>query len=311
MTSPRPTPVKDAAETPQLRQALEHACRERGLSASGASLIHHYSNAVYLLPEEQVVARLTRGGSAERVRKTQTILGWLTEHTSVAATAPRPATEAVVVDDKTTVSFWTYYPQPDNGPDFTSTHLARILHDLHDVEQPPITVDRWHPLTSLATVLADPEYTQTLTPSDLAWLHDTVADVQQRVLALDSPLGHGLIHGDAWAGNLLWDTASGPDAAVLGDWDWVSHGPREVDLVPTWHAARRYGKNQDWTNTFAQIYAYDLATWPGSETLLHMRDLMQITGPLRRARDGSVFAEALRQRLDGIRSGSGETWRGL
>lgn len=210
MTSSPRAPVKQAAEPPQLRRVLEYACKERGLSATGAKLIHHYSNAVYLLPEEHVVARLTHEGSIRLVRLMQTIVSWLTKHTAVAATAPMPGTDAVAVDDKTIVSFWTYYPQPNDGPGFTSAHLACILRDLHDAEDPPLDVERWQPLTSLAMVLDDPTYAGVLSPSDLAWLGDVVADVKDRVQALDSPLGHGLIHGDAWAGNLLWDAASGP-----------------------------------------------------------------------------------------------------
>lgn len=257
-----------------------------------------------------MIARLTRSRrGAERVRHIQAIVGWLTERAGVAATAPRPGTEAVAAGDQTTVSFWTYYPQPDNAPQLTSAHLARILRQLHDAEQPPFALDRWQPLTSLAAVLADPQLTEVLVPNDLAWLLETVAGVKQQVQALDSPLGHGLIHGDAWAGNLLWNTAAGPDAAVLGDWDWVSFGPREIDLVPSWHAVRRYGKTRAWTDTFTQIYGYDLAKWSGIETLLRMRDLMQLTGPLRRAHDSPVFAEALRERLDGARSGSSGSWR--
>jgi len=309
-SSPR-TPVKQAADPPQLRRALESACKERRLSTTGAKLIHHYSNAVYLLPEERVVARLTHEGSIRLVRLSQTIVSWLTKHTAVAATAPMPVTDAVAVDEKTIVSFWTYYPQPNDGPQPTSAHLACILRDLHDAAHPPSDVERWQPLTSLAAVLDDPTYAGVLSPGDLAWLGDVVADVKDRVQALDSPLGHGLIHGDAWAGNLLWDAAAGPGAAVLGDWDWVSFGPREIDLVPSWHAVRRYGKSPGWTDTFARVYGYDLAKWSGFETLLLMRDLMQITGPLRRARDNSIFAEVLRERLQGIRSGSDANWRGL
>lgn len=59
-----------------------------------------------------------------------------------------------------------------------------------------------------------------------------------------------MIHGDAWAGNLLSAPETSPIGAVLGDWDWVSAGPREVDLIPTWHAAARYGKGASWVSDF-------------------------------------------------------------
>ena len=43
-----------------------------------------------------------------------------------------------------------------------------------------------------------------------------------------------MIHGDAWWGNLLRDG----DRVVLADWDNVSTGPREIDLIPTLQAPR-------------------------------------------------------------------------
>ncbi|WP_412540239.1 phosphotransferase [Longispora sp. K20-0274] len=311
MTSAPHNPVKDATETPALRHALETACAARGLSVSGATLMHHYSNAVYHLPAERAAARVTHGGDIERACQVQAVVGWLNEHAAVAVTAPLPGAEAVAIDGTTTVSFWEYYPQPDGGPDFTSAHLAGVLRDLHGITDVPFELERWRPLASLAAALEEAVHTQALPADELSWLTGLVADVRNRVTALDSPLGHGVIHGDAWAGNLLWNTAAGPDATVLGDWDWVSIGPREVDLVPTWHAARRYGRGREWTDDFARVYGHDLAGWDGFETLLLMRDLMQITGPLRRVRDSPVFAEVLRERLSGVRAGTSGGWRGL
>jgi|HubBroStandDraft_1064217.scaffolds.fasta_scaffold17069_5 aminoglycoside phosphotransferase (APT) family kinase protein len=47
----------------------------------------------------------------------------------------------------------------------------------------------------------------------------------------------GVIHGDAWQGNLLVDEG----VPVLSDLDQVSVGPREWDLVPTIVNIRRFG----------------------------------------------------------------------
>jgi hypothetical protein len=85
VTSHPPDPVKHARDTPELRQLLERACAERGLSASGARLIHRYSNAVYLLPKEQAVARIT-SGSLRQADRAHAVTGWLVEHCGVAAT---------------------------------------------------------------------------------------------------------------------------------------------------------------------------------------------------------------------------------
>jgi hypothetical protein len=306
-----PDPVRHARETPELRQALWSACTARGLSTTAARLIHRYSNAVYHLPAEQAVARMT-SGSLHRAQLACDLTGWLVEHHGVAATAPLVHTPPVQVKDGSVVSFWTYYPQPEGRDAPTSVHLARVLRRLHDVDEVPYELETWQPLTSLSAALADPTAAGNLTDEEHQWLTGHVAEVRAQVLALDSPLGHGLIHGDAWAGNLLWHTAAGPDAVVMGDWDWTSYGPREIDLIPTWHAAIRYGRGEQWAEDFAVVYGYDLARWGGFPVLFAMRDLVQLTGPLRRAGDRPEFASVLRERLEGIRKRYVQAvWRAL
>lgn len=52
--------------------AMRQACAAADLDAAGATLI--YSNAIYLLPAHNAVARVTYGGNAaERVARSQAI----------------------------------------------------------------------------------------------------------------------------------------------------------------------------------------------------------------------------------------------
>lgn len=311
MTTGPTDPVKHARETSELRHTLEQACAERGLSTVDARLIHRYSNAVYHLPAEAAVARIT-SGSLTQTQLAHNLTAWLIDRHGVAATAPLTDAPPVQATEGAVVSFWLYYPQPDGEPAPTSIHLARVLRCLHDVEDVPYELETWQPLTSLSAALADPAAVANLADDEHQWLTSYVAEVRAQVLALDFPLGHGVIHGDAWAGNLLWDTTSGTDAVVIGDWDWTSYGPREVDLIPTWHAAIRYGKGMAWANDFAQVYGYDLVRWDGFPVLFAMRDLVQLTGPLRRAGERPEFRAVLRERLDGIRGRDFQAvWRGL
>ena len=90
---------------------------------------------------------------------------------------------------------------------------------------------------------------------------------------------------------------------MLGDWDWVSTGPRDVDLIPTWHAATRYGKSASWISDFTSRYGYDLASWEGFPALMAMRDFVQLTGPIRRARDSAPHRQVLHERFDSLRRG--------
>ncbi|MFG1913041.1 hypothetical protein [Kribbella sp. NPDC048928] len=71
----------------------------------------------------------------------------------------------------------------------------------------------------------------------------------------------------------------------------------------------RYGRDEAWIQDFVQHYGYELRDWAGYRTLLTMRDLAQIPGPLRRSSDSPPHAAALRQRLDAIRAGARtSTW---
>ncbi|MGH3663938.1 MAG: phosphotransferase enzyme family protein [Micromonosporaceae bacterium] len=286
-----------------LATAVADACARRGLDHSEARLIHHYSNAVYLLPRENAVARIATGPeAARRCLQTAEVVRRLAAN-GVAATEPLSGVEPVTHGD-TTVSFWDYYPQQDS-PGLNSAHLGHLLRHFHQAGPSSVTVGSWVPLASLHAALGEVECSNALTPHERQWLLDRIQQVRVRLSGLDWPLGEGLIHGDAWAGNLLWDAKA--NRAVLGDWDWVSHGPREVDLIPTWHAATRYGKGPAWSGAFVEEYGYDLAEWSGFKPLMAMRDLVQLTGPIRRAGIGVSYAQALRQRLNSLMSGDTET----
>lgn len=298
-----PTPLADA---------LTIACRRNGLDAAGAELIHHYSNAVYLLPAEPAIARIAVDADAARLRITQKVTAWL-DTEGFAATTPLPHAELVEVDDHTCVTFWTYYPQPD--PDrhepFTSAHLGALIKALHSTGEPPAELADWIPLETLGRVLHTPAATAALNADERDWLIRRLDDLRVELRELSWPLGRGLIHGDAWAGNLLWNTTTHPATPLLGDWDSVSRGPREVDLIPTWHAATRYGRDEAWIKAFVDQYGYDLRDGAGYNVLLTMRDLAQLPGPIRRA-SSPPYAAVLRQRLGAIRAGDRtSTWVAL
>jgi Phosphotransferase enzyme family len=283
--------------------ALRQASAAADLDAAGARLIHHYSNAIYLLPAENAVARIAYGtDTAERVTCSQAITRWLARECQFPATEPQGSTSPVTVNSAV-VSFWAYYPQPEGAPPLTSGQLAVLLRLLHRAETPPIALPAWVPLASLDATVQDRLLSAALTDQERTWITARIAEVRDKIAGLDWPLGTGLIHGDAWAGNLLWCPGASPAGAVLGDWDWVSTGPREIDLIPTWHAAARYAKTASWTGDFASRYGYDLGRWQGYPVLMAMRDLVQLTGPIRRARDSEPHRRALRQRLDSLRRG--------
>jgi len=291
-----------------LPDILRAACAQAALDDTGARLIHHYANAVYLLPAEQAVARITDVHHAQAARTALAVTRWLTEVRRYPATAPLPDLGPIQVHDAT-VTFWTYYPQDQDHPARPdSGHLATVVRRLHDLPAPPVDLPSWQPLQSLHSAVADPARSVALDSEERAWLLSRIEQVQHELATLDWPLGWGLIHADAWAGNLLWNTTSATAPVLLGDWDSVCLGPREIDLIPSWHAAVRYGRGPQWAHAFARHYGYDLAGWDGFDTLFAMRDLVQVAGPLRRAAHNATFDRALRQRLAGIRADDRDPW---
>jgi hypothetical protein len=292
--------VTDGPDNP-IEIATAAACTV-GLDATGAQLLSHSTNAVVLLPEIPAVARVTTGaGSYDRVTRMQTLTRLLVDQ-GYPATEPQSGADVVTDVGPAAVSFWVYYPPAPDAPQLGSSQLGRLLRQLHDLDDVPVDLPAWIPMESLAAAINDPQQSRALGEQDRAWLLQRISEIRNQIAALDWPLGHGLIHGDAWAGNLIWATTP-VGHAILGDWDWASHGPREVDLIPTWHATVRYGRPPDWADAFVEQYGYDLASWAGYDVMLQMRDLVQLTGPLRRAPHSRPAQCRLAQRLGDLQRG--------
>lgn len=120
-------PTKNGDELPGFRQTLLRACELAGLNPKGAWLIHHYANVVYLLPLENAVARLQQGSHLHRrAAMSLNIARWLVADHGFPATTPLAGTEAIAVDETTTATFWTYYPQRDDSLKPTSAHLGKL-----------------------------------------------------------------------------------------------------------------------------------------------------------------------------------------
>lgn len=295
----------------ELHATLGKACAAAGFDSTNARLIHHSSNAVFVLPTHQAVVRISTGAAdLSRAMRAHA----LTEHLSChgfGTTTPFPGTAPIVVHDHD-VSFWTYYPQPPNASPPTSRELGSLLRQLHSFSPPhDIHLPRWIPLESLHTALTDPNTESGhLSPAERHQLLGMVDEIRHQIADITWPLGHGLLHGDAWAGNLLWSYHGNTLQPILGDWDWASVGPLEVDLIPTWHASIRYGRDRQWVETFITEYGYDLAEFAhGFEVLRRMRDLVQISGPLRREATSPEHATRLRQRVEAILAGDTDsTW---
>jgi hypothetical protein len=265
------------------------ACRLAGLP-TGARLLRHFANAVYLLDEVPVVVRV--GSGPNMVGKATTAVAavrWLAARdfpvTELAA-LPSGVEQPLVLDRAAApvvVTFWRFYPQPARAGWPGTDLLGRTAAGLHAVPAPPpIELPVYQPLRSVSAAATDPSARLAMEPAQREWLVERIDTLRAAFANLNFPLGSGLIHGDMYNGNLLWagDRGGRRHPVVLGDWDSVAIGPREVDLIPT-YAEPRFGVPAVSVDAFARAYGHDLRGWSGYEVLYDIRELSTLTALIR------------------------------
>ena len=276
------------------------ACAQVGLTPRSIRLLRHFANAVFLVDAETaVVARVAyKEGATGRARTAVEFTRWLaSEHFPVTLPINFPGRDQPLsFSDGTTeaaVSFWAYYPQPSSTIIPADHLLGRQLHGLTPPQAIPLPV--YEPLRTMRRDLSDAD----LDPRTIRWLQERVDLLLHQYALLDFPLGVGLIHGDLYAGNLLHSKT--PPGVILGDWDSVAIGPREIDLIPTFGAAR-FGAPSSRLDGFASGYGYDIRRWSGFDTLRAIWELSTLTALIGLAPTRPASAHELAYRISTIRS---------
>lgn len=279
--------------------AAHKACRDSGLPSNSLTHLHHHATAVYLLPAEGIVVRVSPAAQRSRLSTAVRLTRWLVSN---GYPATEPVDLAQPVDrGPYVVTFWVHYPQSSLGTP-PAGHLGSLLHGLHELPPPPVALPEYQPLSSLLTTVAT---SISLPPIERDWLIARCSELLGAYHELNFPLGRGLLHGDAYPGNTLWD---GPNAR-LGDWDEAAIGPREIDLANTFQGAR-FGRPYEELNEFSLRYGYDISNWPGLAVLCKIRDLHTLGSYIRRADQGDqVAARELSYRIETLRNDdSGARW---
>jgi len=283
-------------------RALADAARRANLDDAHAELIRLFSTAVYHLPAADAVARIALVTAPQSVTSLATsvqVTRWLTA-------SGFPAVEALPVEQPVlshgcAVTFWRYLPQ--HGPAPGPADLGHLLRRLHSLGPPPSPLPAYRPLSSVRQAI---EASQVISDEERAWLTSTCQQLLRAYDQLDFVLTPGMIHGDAWWGNLLRDG----DRVVLADWDAVSTGPREIDLIPTLQAPR-FGLPEYERDAFIAAYGHDIRDWPGYPVLLQIRALSTTSALLRDAHRDPATRDQLQVRLRSLRTGDTRQWTTL
>ncbi|MFD8494971.1 phosphotransferase family protein [Amycolatopsis sp. NPDC059657] len=279
---------------------LQEAARKAGLNAVDVERLRQHANTIFLLRSEGVVARLVQDPTKEpAAQRAVAITRWLVGQ-GFPATEPASVEQPVRYADWV-VTFWKYYPQ-ERWPEPPVWQLGALLRRLHALPAPPIQAPAARPLSSF---LVSVENSTFLDDANREWLLWRRSELLSAYDELDFPLGHGFLHGDAYPGNLLWDG----DQVLLGDWDEVAFGPRELDLANTYQGVR-FGRTSEELAAFADAYGYDIGSWTGLPVLRSLRDLHTLGAYIRLADTGNKqVVEQLQHRIATLRAGDdGASW---
>ncbi|WP_020392333.1 phosphotransferase enzyme family protein [Kribbella catacumbae] len=275
-----------------LEAMLKEACARVGLSSDGAELIRQGENALYRLPDH-VVVRIARLGQVDAAKKEVAVSRWLASVGINAVEALEEIQQPVVLDGLP-VTFWWELPDHRHG---SFAEVAAALKQLHAAPMP--TDFDLAPLAPFVRLSERIDGASTLSDDDRAWLRRRLDDLQQSYAELPSGLPTSVIHGDAWAGNVV---ATDRGDVILLDLERCSVGPPEWDLVSTAVRHSTFGTMSavDY-GVFAEAYGHDVMAWPGFEALRDVRELRVTCYAAQCASENEKFREEATLRVASLR----------
>ncbi len=252
------------------------------------------SNAVYHLPAEGVVVRLSSATptNEERAARVVSLTSWIADHGGPAL-APTPHPQPVR-EAGTVATLWPYLPSPSIPK---ARDLGGAVREVHHLDAQPSPLPEHQPMARLHEALnLDTARDQPALPTDTRkWLLTRAAQLQHAYDTTATPLGRGLIHADIQPDNLLQDRDG---RWLLIDWDRVSHGPRELDLA--FAVPDHFHEPDSDRAEFSIAYGCDITTWTGWTLVRDLTELHSLAGYIRRAATDPAARDELHRRIDSL-----------
>lgn len=276
------------------RRELGAVCGALGLDLSGTRMLPSRSNAVFHLPAEAVVVRLSIATPTNEARAAHVVslTSWITDHggPALAPTShPQPVREAGTI-----ATLWPYLPSPSIP---RARDLAGAVQELHHLDTQPPPLPEHQPLARLHEAFDfDTARDQPVLSVDTReWLLASAARLQHAYVTTATPLGRGLIHADVQPDNLLQDRDG---RWLLIDWDRASYGPRELDLA--FAVPDHFHEPDSDRAEFSAAYGYDITAWSGWTLIRDITELHSLASYIRRAATNTAARHELHRRVDSL-----------
>jgi aminoglycoside phosphotransferase (APT) family kinase protein len=281
--------------------ALIHAAAKAGLSCPAVELIRAGENHIYRLGDG-VVGRVARPGEAASVERETTVARWLNAN-GIPAIRPIDVDQPILVGERA-VTFWEELPPHRNGD---VTQVATVLKKLHALPVPDqLQHLKLTPFVRLRERISDAHL---ISADDRTWLLGHLSVLEQRWASRTTGAPECVIHGDAWAGNVVHAEGLG---ATLLDLERCSVGPPEWDLTSTAVRYTTFGTmDAEEYEQFCAAYGQDVTRWDGYETMRDIRELRVTCYAVQRAHDDTRLAQEAQLRIACLRGQRGPrpwTW---
>lgn len=249
------------------RRILQKAARLNGLDIKGAELLRNGSHAMWSTPAH-VVGRIGRRGTETQAQKEIKVSKWLNEVGIRAVRTIENLSQPSVIDGYP-VTWWEQLPDHQAA---SPAELGAVLRRLHAASPPAsFQLPEFVPLADVDHRIAD---ARNISRDDREWLLGRAETLQgQYEEHLDDDVPCGVLHGDAWQGNVVVDS----DGPVVLDFEAFCVGPQYWDLIPIaadYTDFERIGENE--YSDFVAAYGLDVTKARSYRTLADIQELRWI-----------------------------------
>lgn len=290
-----------SSNVPDADAVLTAAAQRAGLNADGAEMIRDGANVLYRLPDG-AVARVGRPGTSAVAEREVRISRWLEARAVPVVHALTGVSQPVIVDGRP-VTWWQLLPPHRPA---TPGELGAVLRAVHGLPIPEdLQLPRFDPFAGIDPDRIDA--TQALGHHDRAWLTQRLTDLHEQYQGLGQLKPTGVIHGDAWQGNVAVSDDGRP---IVLDLEKVAIGPRDADLVSLAVDYTDFARiSEDDYKAFVTAYGgYDVTTALGYRTLAQIQELRWVYFTLSKTATRPGAAEEARHRIRCLRGDIPRPW---